>query len=432
MSSAQRIAVPAMAAALYAAFILPPEFTVTVGGLRLTCYRVLLLLVTIPLLVRLFRNNRQPPHLADYLIMAHSAWVIIALAVYGGVGMGIESGGIYLVESLGAYLVGRIAITNADEHRAMLRYMVTLLGFMFLFTLPESITGTHFIRETARAIVGGPGLPVIQPRLGLDRAFGSFDHPILYGVFAATTFAAAYYVLVKEELSPKAIGLMGLVGASCFLSLSAGPFVGLACQAGIVFWDRLTKGISMRWWSLLGFIVMAFFFISLVSNRSPVNVFISYLSFSPTSSYNRILIWEYGSAEVARHPLFGIGFGDWIRAPWMSESMDNFWLLTAVRYGMPALIFLVSAIAVIASRQARVSGRHADLNRHRMAWLAIMAGMAVSGVTVHFWNSMFAYYFFLIGSGAWMLYPRRQHSMRTRSMPSQHPQLNNMTAAVAG
>ena len=170
MNRARRIAAPTVAAALYAAFILPPEFTVTVGGLRLTSYRVLLLMVTIPLLVRLFRDNRQPPHLADYLIMAHSAWVILALSVYGGLGMGIESGGIYLVESLGAYLVGRVVITNADEHRAMLRYMVTLLGIMFLFTLPESITGVHFIRETARALVGGPGLPVINPRMGLDRA----------------------------------------------------------------------------------------------------------------------------------------------------------------------------------------------------------------------------------------------------------------------
>jgi hypothetical protein len=417
MSRAQQVSVPTITAILYIALILPPEFSITIGGLRLTPYRGLLLAVTVPLLLRLLQNSRQPPHVVDYLVMAHAAWVVLALTVYGGIATGLESGGIYVVESLGAYLVGRVAVTSAEEHRALLRFMVTVLAVMFLFTLPESVTGKHFIRDAARTIVGGPGLPIIDPRLGLDRAFGSFDHPILYGVFAASTFAAAYYVLVREQLRAKAIGLMGIVGGSAFLSLSAGPFVGLACQGALIAWDRLTKGINLRWWALFSLFMLMWFAVSLGSNRSPIKVFISYLTFSPQSAYNRILIWEYGSAEVGRHPLFGIGFGDWVRAPWMSDSMDNFWLLTAVRYGLPALIFLVAAIVVLAIRQARVSGRNADLNRHRMAWLAIIVGLAVSGVTVHFWNSVFTYFFFLIGTGAWMVYPPRRRSTGTLAVP---------------
>jgi hypothetical protein len=413
----QQVSVPTIAAVFYIALIMPSDFSVIIGGLRLTPYRVLLLVVTVPLLLRLFKNSRQPPHLVDYLVMAHAAWVVIALTVYGGIGSGLESGGIYAVESLGAYLVARIAVTSAEEHRAMLRFMVTVLAVMFMFTLPESVTGTHFIREAARAVAGGAALPHIDPRLGLDRAYGSFDHPILYGVFAGSTFAATYYVLVRERLRAKAIGLMGIVAGSAFLSLSAGPFVGLACQAGLIAWDRLTKGISLRWSALVGIVMLMWLAVSLGSNRSPVNVFISYLAFSANSAYNRILIWEYGSAEVGRHPLFGIGFGDWIRAPWMSDSMDNFWLLTAVRYGLPALIFLVAAIVVLAVRQTRVTRRDTELNRHRMAWLTIIISLSVSGITVHFWNSLFAYFFFLIGTGAWLVYPPRRRSTRVRSAP---------------
>jgi len=406
MSRARRLATPTLAAILYVTLVFPPEISVTVGGLRLTLYRVLLLAVTIPMLLRLIQSTKQRIHAVDYLIMAHAAWVVLALTVYGGIGQGIESGGIYVVESLGAYLVGRMTITNADQHKALLRFMVTLLGIMFLFTVPESLTGTHFIRETARAVAGGPGLPIIDQRLGLDRAFGSFDHPILYGVFAASTFAATYYILGEAKLKTKTISLMSVVGGSAFLSLSAGPFVGLFCQIGLLGWDRVTRGIQMRWWALVSIFALMMFAVSMGSNRSPVHVFISYLTFSAASSYNRILIWEYGSAEVGRNPLFGIGFGDWIRAPWMSDSMDNFWLLTAVRYGLPALIFLVAAIITLALRQYRAIGRNQYLNRYRMAWLAIMTGLAVSGVTVHFWNAMFVYFFFLIGTGAWMIYPK--------------------------
>ena len=409
---ASRVRTPRLAAAFYIALIMPLEFSVSLGGLRLSPYRVLLLVVTVPLLLRLLQNHRQPPHAVDFLIMAHAAWVVLALTVYGGIGTGLESGGIYAVESLGAYLLGRITVTSAAEHRALLRFMVVVLAVMFLLTLPESLTGTHFIREAARAIAGGPGLPYIEPRLGLDRAFGSFDHPILYGVFAASTFAATYYVLNSEKLGPRAVILLGIVACSAFLSLSAGPFVGLACQAVVIGWDRITKGVNLRWTAIVVLFSLMWFAVSLGSNRSPVKVFISYLTFSPQSAYNRILIWDYGTAEVARHPLFGIGFGDWIRPVWMSDSMDNFWLVTAVRYGLPALIFLVAAIITLAMRQARANANEAQINRHRMAWLAIIVGLAVSGVTVHLWNAVFAYFFFLIGTGAWMAYPERSASPR--------------------
>jgi hypothetical protein len=430
MPQTRRVSVPTIAALLYVALILPSDFSVIIGGLRLTPYRILLLVLTVPLLFRLLQNTRQPPHLVDYLVMAHAAWAVLALTAYGGVAAGLESGGIYAVESLGAYLVGRLAITSAAEHRALLRFMVGILAVMFLFTLAESLTSIHFIRETARAVTGGPPIPYIDPRWGLERAFGSFDHPILYGVFAASTFAATYYVLAREGMQLKGVGLMGIVAGSAFLSLSAGPYVGLACQGGVIAWDRLTKGINLRWTALVSIFLLLWTAVSLGSNRSPVNVFISYLTFSPNSAYNRILIWEYGTAEVARHPLFGIGFGDWIRAPWMSDSMDNFWLLTAVRYGLPALLFLGAAIVLLALRQARISARDPDLNRHRMAWVAIIVGFAVSGVTVHFWNSVFVYFFFLIGTGAWMVYPSRRPRPRLRSTSQSwvRPDLNAAAA----
>jgi hypothetical protein len=421
--------VPTLAALLYIALIMPPEFSVTVAGLRLSLYRVLLLLVTVPLLLRLFQNRRQPAHAVDGLIAAHAAWAVLALAIFGGLGAGIESGGIYVVESLGAYLVGRLTITSAAEHRALLRFMVCVLAGMALLTLPESLTGTHFIREAARAIMGGPGLPVIEPRMGLDRAFGSFDHPILYGVFASSTFAAAYYVLNRERLGLRALAVLGLILGSTFLSLSAGPFVALACQALLIGWDRFTKGLSLRWSAITGLVMLIFFAVSLGSNRSPIKVFISYASFSPESAYNRMLIWEYGTAEVARYPLFGIGLGDWLRAPWMSDSMDNFWLVTAVRYGLPALAFLAAAIVMLAIRQARATARDAELNRHRMAWLVLVISFTISGFTVHFWNSLFAYFFFLLGSGAWLIHPQRARTARrSRAIHAlQRPSLHAVT-----
>ena len=408
----RQAAAPALAVAFYLLLLLPPEFSVSLGSMRLSGYRILLLALTPVLLARLFGGRAGQPIAADWLIGAHTAWVILALVVYAGPVDGIESGGIYFVECVGAWLVGRMTIRDAGTHRAVLRFMIAVLLAMLVFTLPEALTGNHLIRDLARTVMGGPGLVPIDPRLGLERAYGSFDHPILYGVFAGSTFAAGWYVLGEERVSLRSASLLGAIAFSCFLSLSAGPFVGLGIQFGILGWDRVTRGVDFRWAALFALGALFFLAISLGSNRSPIKVLISYLSFSPVSSYNRILIFEYGSAEVARHPVFGIGFGDWIRAPWMSESMDNFWLLTAVRYGLPALLFLVAAILALGFAQARGVRGDARLERHRMAWVAMVVGMAVAGTTVHFWNALFAYFFFLLGSGAWLVQPPRSGATR--------------------
>jgi O-antigen ligase len=142
---------------------------------------------------------------------------------------------------------------------------------------------------------------------------------------------------------------------------------------------------------------------SLLSNRSPILVFISYASFSSVSSYNRVLIWEYGTAEVARHPLLGIGLGEWVRAPWMSNSMDNFWLIIAVRYGLPALAFLAIAILMIAFKSAAKKNATEEWEASRMAWIITIAGTAIAACTVHLWNNTFGLFMFVIGAGAWLI-----------------------------
>ena len=390
--------------ALVIALAMPTETSVYVGSLRLSPYRVLLIFTLFPTLMRLFSYRVGTPHIVDYLMLAHSAWVLLSFVVNEGVGQGLESGGIYIVESLGAYLVGRCYIRTRRDFEAFCRIVFFMVVTMLFFTIPEALTGYHFIREAFQAVLGGGGVPYIEPRLGLTRAFGSFDHPILYGTFCATTLAATYYVVCAARVGAKQLLTMSAVGLATFLSLSSGAFVAMGIQALLVGWDRLTRGISNRW-TILGIIfATGWVFLSLLSNRSPIKVFISYMTFSAHSAYNRILIWEYGTKEVGRHPIFGIGFADWQRPDWMhSSSMDNFWLLTAVRYGLPALIFLMTAIFLTMQRIGRMRNVDDTFNRYRSAWIIGIAGIAIAGVTVHFWNSLFGLFMFLLGTGAWML-----------------------------
>jgi hypothetical protein len=395
-----KLAMPALL--LVISFIMPPETSLSLGSLRLSPYRVILLIMVVPSLIHLLSGKAGPLNGIDLAVIAHALWCIIALGAYGGPGQALESGGIYFVESFGAYAMGRRYIRNVRDFQALSLLVALVVCSLLAVALPESVTHTHFLREAFRGVLGGPALPIIDPRMGLARAFGSFEHPILFGVFCSMAFATAWFV-ARPTLSPfRGWLLIGSIVTASFVSLSAGAWLMLGLQIALAVWDRITRGLPGRWAVLGVAFVAVLVVVSLLSNRSPVKVFISYASFSAQSSYNRILIWEYGTAEVARYPLLGIGLGEWVRAPWMSASMDNFWLVVAVRYGLPALIFLVLAILMIVFRSAGQKNVSAEWASCRMAWICTMAAIAIAACTVHLWNNTFGFFMFMLGAGAWL------------------------------
>jgi hypothetical protein len=144
--------------------------------------------------------------------------------------------------------------------------------------------------------------------------------------------------------------------------------------------------------------------IDLFSNRTPFHVVVTYLTFSTGSAYNRLLIWEYGTAEVWRHPFFGIGFADWVRPAWMSGSMDNFWLVIAVRYGMPAFLLLAAAFVSMIGALGRLRIDRGK-NHCRSGLFVSLGGLIVAGCTVDYWNAIYCWLLFMLGCGMWMLEP---------------------------
>ena len=402
-------------------FTLPPETSISLGSLRLSPYRVALIIMLCPAINAVLQNTKAPFSFFDGLVIFHGIWATIALCINMGVAAGIETGGIYFIETSGAYLVGRAYIKTAQDFANVIKLVFTVTATLLGFAVLESLSGFHILREPFKAVLGGAGPHYIEPRLGLTRAFTSFEHPILYGVFAASSFAGAYYLLIGEKINKSGIKILSTIVLATFFSLSGGPFTALTFQGGLITWDKLTKGIAHRWSMLLGLFGFSWLILSLLSNRSPILIFISYLTFSASSAYNRVHIWNYGTAEVARHPLFGIGLNDWIRAPWMSSSMDNYWLLTTVRYGLPALLCLVLAIILIARRTPSRKGKNKLTINARKAWIITIFGFILAGLTVHFWNALMVQFFFLLGCGAATTVPALNQFRKPRLSPTSLP-----------
>jgi hypothetical protein len=384
--------------------LLPTAVSLNLGGLRLSVYRIVLILMFVPMLVVLLSGRAGRMTVFDALVAAHCAWALMALIKWGGVAQGIESGGIYIVEFAGAYLLGRIFIRSYEDFVAMARAYVALVVGMLVFTVPEALTSVHILHDSISAAFGGPPAPFIEQRMGLERTFGPFDHPILYGVFSASAFSLAYFVVAERRLmNMGGMAQVAGVGVATFMSASGGPYVVLMMQGFVAAWQRVLGRVQGRWAALFALFAATYVAIDLFSTKTPFHVFVNHFTFSTQSAYNRILIFEFGTAEVARHPLFGIGLGDWERPVWMSDSMDNFWLVVAVRYGLPALALLLALLLGLVWTAGRRKDLPEDWRRARHAWAFTLFGISVAAATVHLWNALFVLFVFLIGAGTWLV-----------------------------
>lgn len=399
---------------------MPPEASLVLGGLRISAYRAVLIAWFVPALMALVsgRAGRRPG--ADLCFALHAIWSAIAFGAWGGASAALESGGIYIVESLGAWLLARAYVRDAQHLRAIAVTMAKVTLFLLIFTVAESLTGKHLLRDAARAIFGGPPVFDIEKRAGLTRAFGSFDHPILNGMFCASAFGLA---LVADRdgsgrgFLPRAFGIF--IGA--VTAVSSAPLAGVFVQAMLMTYERITRVIRGRFLYLCGTFLLVWVLITVCSNRSPMKVFFSYLTFNPSTAYSRLLIWEFGSAEVGRHPVFGIGLGEWQRPDWMhSSSIDNFFLATAVRFGLPSLVFLVLGLA-LTLRGAMKRDLRPTLARHRLAWSCAVIGLVFGGTTVHFWNALLSLFCFLVGAGSFFETTRDESQRSQRESRSVAP-----------
>ena len=85
----------------------------------------------------------------------------------------------------------------------------------------------------------------------------------------------------------------------------------------------------------------------------------------------------------------------------MSTSIDNFWLLLAMRYGLPAPFLLLLTLLSIFLALGFKKGLDDKITAYRTGFLISMIGFFVVGWTVHFWDA--GYVLFTICDGQWHL-----------------------------
>ena len=384
---------------LIISFITPIEFSFYLGGLHLTLTRIILIALAVKMTFKAGPPVKKQIH--DYALVAFIFWVFIAISVNHSVGKAIENGGASALEILVSYFAARFYIRNLSHIYGILKLLSVITVVLLPMFIIENITGSHFIHEIISSLTGVYYPIQTEYRMGLARAYGPFSHPILLGVFFSSLLGIFWYGLNGNKR--KRIWHAFILFLTTFTSLSSAPILVIAVQMFAIFWNKVAYFMRYRWKLILAGMLFVYVFLLFYSDRSPLMAILSRITLDSHTAFWRTMIWDYGSAEVIRNPFFGIGFGDWARPDWMyTSSVDNFWLLQAMRYGLPSIIFLGLSIYLLMSK-VNLLKDNKNISEYKMislGWLVSMIALILSGFTVDFFGSNRPYFFFLFGLGA--------------------------------
>jgi len=366
-----------------------------IAGFRLDSYRFFLFIMFVPFLVKLFSGQTGRFTSSDGLLMLFVLWTIVTFVFHHGPQI-IPYAVVTNIELFGGYMAGRVLIRSAVDYHRFIKFFMIALLVMFPLAVYELNTFKMPLSEMFgkfTAVV--PKSP--DTRLGLSRVQVAFPHAIHFGLFCSLGVANIYY-LYRSSLH-RLLPRLGLVLGMVFMSLSSAAMLSSLLQILIIIWGKLT---AARWRLLIILLISAYIIIDFLSNRGPIVLLIENMTLNPGTAWWRVHIWNFGSQSVLNHPLFGIGRNDWVRPSWLAATVDNYWLVIAMRHGFPSITLLVAALGMHIYRIVRIKSLHSDHKLLRTGYMVSLVGVLFTLSTVHIWDALNAFIMFYIGAGAFL------------------------------
>jgi len=381
--------------------MLPHTIAFYAGPVLVTGYRLVMIVMAVPILLKL-TSGRFRLALPDALLASFSAWSLLCIVTNFPVEQSLERGGQFFLEVTLAYFVSRAYISNLDEIYALIRPLFIIVVIAFVLAVPESISHRKPIIELTSELSGiGTGFYYegTDIRLGLRRAQAFFENPILYGLFCATSLSLVWFA--EEKLRPR-LAKAALIAGATFVSLSSAPLLAMSSQFVMIGIEAATRSMRNRVPIVLSGVGILIVALQLFTNSGPIGIIINYLTFNQASSYNRVLIWDFGLQNINAHPIFGMVPENWERASWMKVSIDNFWIYTGLISGYVGWGLLAAGLIMVIWRFNAIplkllTPRHIAFRR---GWTLMMIAFALTGFSVMFFGKMQPYFYFMLGIGA--------------------------------
>lgn len=396
-------------------------FIIPIGEVALQPHRVVILATMPYLLARLASGQAGRITSIDVMIFLSALWCLIAYIIVqspfarGALFSKLQFAFSFFFEMYGGFLIARVGIQSGQDLRRVTKFMFYTSLVCLPLAAVEAVTHRAFLSE----ILGTK--PAYDVRFGMRRAQVVFHHPILYGTFVSSAMGLVWFTFQPQAKLVGRIFRSLIIFAALFFSFSMGAILSFVVQAGSIAYDHFLRALQIRWTLMIMAIVGMYVVIDIFANSSPMQVLVRYLTFNQQASYMRILIFEWGVENIMARPLFGFGSGDWTRPPGFPPSVDNFWLLIGMQFGIPAMLALIIGVILITRRLSLKALEDPMDIASRAAIMTSMGGIIIAGATVHYWQGMLSFVMFMFGSGIWLL-----------SRPDPAPAVEAEDAAAAG
>lgn len=376
-----------------------------VGPLFMTTSKTLFLILTPILLVALLSGKLGRLVLADILMMCYIFWIAVSIGLNNPEAF-VTFVGSQATLFFGGYLVGRACIRTGEDFFEFSKFMAKCVVVLLPFAIYETITRTALIPHLIDYI---PGIITTREghhgqRLGLNRAQVVFTHPIHWGLFAAMAFGLVLTGLRSVYGLSTRLVWAGMIGFACFTSVSSGPFLALLAQLGLLIYWRLLRNFDKLWTVLISMVGVGYVLLEILSSRPAFIVIAERLAFNSYTAHLRKILIDHGMIQIAKTPIFGVGYNTWDMPEWMSGSVDNYWLMNALVYGVPAFAFLFGMFIfsmIGASRRKFEKGTL--LHDQRRAWVSTVTALTLIMATVAIWGEIASVIFLFMGAGAFFL-----------------------------
>lgn len=383
-----------LAVALGYLMLMPPQSIIMVGGSALPPYRLFLILAALYVLGTAAKGKLRFSW-PDFFVGLAVAWICLAMSLTSSAEEAFTASVAHIADIGLAYFFARVSFQSLRDLRMFLLLLLPGLFVTGCLVFLESVTSTHIVQQTASKLLGKPYVPIYDHRLGLMRAQGPFAHPISAGLFLGS-FLPLYWMAGFRGWV-KTLGTLAALGS--FFSVSSAALLALTVSGGLILYNWLTQQIANVTWRLFIIGGALFVFVAeLGTGSGTFGLLMRFGSLNSTSGYARINIWNFGTQNVVKHPWFGLGYGDWERPVWLGDSVDNYWLLTAMRFGLlPSVcIVLATFIGLLMIMRKSTTSSGFDQRMERGVAMAMFV-FAIGLISVAVWLSVQVWYFALLG-----------------------------------
>ncbi len=367
---------------------IPEELSFYLFGLRLTVIRLIFLLLAPVLLVKGVKKlssglYRFVP--SDLFVIAVGFWLIYGPANIDGLLPALNHAGPTVLEFCVGYFVTRIMLCGSDAALSFATVLCRTIAVVALIGVLDPVTNQRFAHDWAARLT----TPLVHSiefwgdayRLGLLRATGPLEHPILYGFVCAVGMVIAISIPIRGWLFVTVACGLGTMAA-----LSSAPIQVMIMGLGLLAYDFLFSRYSYRWKVLVVAGALGLLSAFMISNNL-LGFVISHLIFSPESGYYRVWTWEAVGLYVSQSPWFGLGFGELPEE--INHSIDSLWLVLSIAAGYPGAVLV--ALSLLGAGPIFTGRRKPELtsaeSRLSSALAIVLFLTCYMAFTVHLWGS---------------------------------------------